>query len=499
MTGKSKVLENSFFYMFSSLLVKAIGFFLLPVYTYFLTPEDYGITNLVNGFNSVATFIVAFSLYQAVMRFYVDYKNDREKLKRFYGSVTCFVFLSSLVFLLVSIAVNELIVSLFFEGVDFFPVVLIALVTLCFLSVHSVHQSMLQGMQKGKKLTLINIVVFLIQVALNLVMIGVLRMGAVGVLLAALIVNVGYMVFMLIDVRRNDLMEFCLDKRLLKEALKYSIPIMPHNLSTHIASFASRIFINREGSLGAVGLYGVAMQFGALVDIVQVSVNKAFAPWFYDVMNRRDKEAKEEILEMSRLLLILYSLVYLVIGLFSQEVVILMTNEKYTLAWTAIPILVVGYSIKSIYYFYVNILFFHKEAARRIFIATVSGSLADILFAAILVPLAGMYGAAIAFLIAKVIVVSIVVFMARKYNDIGYRLVDMLKTILPSFLFIGFGLFFSYTRYINEFSMFNLIFKLAVLGAYILFIYLTNIRIFRGLGKRLLVLRRKHIRGTGKD
>ena len=492
MTGKSKVLENSFFYMFSSLLVKAIGFFLLPVYTYFLTPEDYGITNLVNGFNSVATFIVAFSLYQAVMRFYVDYKNDREKLKRFYGSVTCFVFLSSLVFLLVSIAVNELIVSLFFEGVDFFPVVLIALVTLCFLSVHSVHQSMLQGMQKGKKLTLINIVVFLIQVALNLVMIGVLRMGAVGVLLAALIVNVGYMVFMLIDVRRNDLMEFCLDKRLLKEALKYSIPIMPHNLSTHIASFASRIFINREGSLGAVGLYGVAMQFGALVDIVQVSVNKAFAPWFYDVMNRRDKEAKEEILEMSRLLLILYSLVYLVIGLFSQEVVILMTNENYTLAWTAIPILVVGYSIKSIYYFYVNILFFHKEAARRIFIATVSGSLADILFAAILVPLAGMYGAAIAFLIAKVIVVSIVVFMARKYNDIGFRIGGMLRTILPSFAFMSIGLFFSYTKYTEEFNLQNLLYKLAVLCLYLLII---RIKYRKFLKKYMVRLKNKSFFG----
>jgi len=342
---------------------------------------------------------------------------------------------------------------------------------------------MLQGMQKGKKLTLINIVVFLIQVALNLVMIGVLRMGAVGVLLAALIVNVGYMVFMLIDVRRNDLMEFCLDKRLLKEALKYSIPIMPHNLSTHIASFASRIFINREGSLGAVGLYGVAMQFGALVDIVQVSVNKAFAPWFYDVMNRRDKEAKEEILEMSRLLLILYSLVYLVIGLFSQEVVILMTNEKYTLAWTAIPILVVGYSIKSIYYFYVNILFFHKEAARRIFIATVSGSLADILLAAILVPLAGMYGAAVAFLIAKVIVVSIVVFMARKYNDIGFRIGGMLRTILPSFAFMSIGLFFSYTKYTEEFNLQNLLYKLAVLCLYLLIIRIK----YRKFLKRYMV------------
>ena len=35
MSGIRKVLENSFLYTFSSLLVKAIGFILLPVYTKF--------------------------------------------------------------------------------------------------------------------------------------------------------------------------------------------------------------------------------------------------------------------------------------------------------------------------------------------------------------------------------------------------------------------------------------------------------------------------------
>lgn len=42
--------------------------------------EDYGITNLVNSFNGVLTFVIAFSLYSAVIRFYVDYKNDQEQL-----------------------------------------------------------------------------------------------------------------------------------------------------------------------------------------------------------------------------------------------------------------------------------------------------------------------------------------------------------------------------------------------------------------------------------
>ena len=91
MTTRKKVLENSFLYIFSSLLVKAVGFLLLPIYTLFLTTDDYGVTNLVTGFLNVATFIVAFSLYSAAIRFYIDFKDDRIKLKRLYGTIISFV------------------------------------------------------------------------------------------------------------------------------------------------------------------------------------------------------------------------------------------------------------------------------------------------------------------------------------------------------------------------------------------------------------------------
>jgi len=41
-------------------------------------------------------------------------------------------------------------------------------------------------------------------------------------------------------------------------------------------------------------------------------------------------------------------------------------------------------------------------------------------------------------------------------------------------MFMGAGLYFSYTRYLTVFSWLNLMYKFAVLSAYIIFIYLTN-------------------------
>lgn len=495
MSSKGKVLQNSFLYIFSSLSVKAIGFILLPVYTLFLTPEDYGITNLVNSFTQVATFIVAFSLYSAVVRFYADYKDDKEKLKRFYGTVVVFVFISGVSFLGLGIIFNKLLIKWFFEGISFYPIVLISLFTLTFFCLHTIHQNMLQGMQQGKKLTIINLLVFGIQVCLNLLFVAVFKFGAIGVLLANLIINFFYFIFMIYDLKKNDMVIYCIDMKILREALTYSVPLLPHNLSTNIASFASRIFINNSGSLSSVGLYSVASQFGVIIDTVQSSVNIAFAPWFYNVMNSKE-ENKNDIVGLSHFLLILYSLLYMLIGLFSQEFIILMTNKAYIMSWTAIPILVVAFSVKSIYYFYANVLFYYKEAARKIFIATIIGSMADIIISFTLIPKYGMYGASVAFLLAKIIVVTIVVIMSTRYHDIGYRITDMLKIIIPSLLFMSTGLYFSYTKYLVVFSWVNLLYKLVILTAYIAFIYFTNkkmIKMIISSGKIQQILKRRKV------
>ncbi|MGE7664895.1 oligosaccharide flippase family protein [Ureibacillus composti] len=474
MSEKRKVLENSFFYTLSTLLVKGISFFLLPLYTLFITPEEYGTVNLILNFSNVAIYIVGFSLYSSVLRFYTDYKANTEMLKRFYGTIISFILISGMLFLFLGVVFHNLIVNYFFRGISFYPIIIIALITITFTCFHTIHQNILQSMQKGLTLTKINLLVFALQVGLNVLFVCVFKFGVLGILIATLIIEIGYSIYMLIYLRKNNLITFCIDKNILRDALNYSLPIMPHNLSTYIATFFSRIFINNNGSLSLVGLYSVAYQFSGIIDLIQTSVNRAFMPWFFETLNSRNDSKSEEIVNLSLFLLNIYSVLYVLIGLFAQEVLILITSKSYSIAWTTIPILVVAYSAKSIYYFYVNILFYYKEASKKLFIATITGSIADILIAFILIPKLGMYGAAISFLIAKIIVIFLVVLISNKQVDIGYRVKDMLKIVIPSWIFIGVGLYFSYSKFLLEINFLNFIYKCIILILYLTFVYLTN-------------------------
>ena len=129
-----------------------------------------------------------------------------------------------------------------------------------------------------------------------------MHMGANGVLLATLIVNIGMFIYMLFDLLKNDLITICIDKKILKDALAYSVPLLPHNLSSTIASFASRLFIKDMVTLGTVGLFNIASQFGSITDMIQTAVNTAFQPFFYEKLNKREKGYKETIVKLTNAL-----------------------------------------------------------------------------------------------------------------------------------------------------------------------------------------------------
>lgn len=487
---KRKVLTNSTLYTISALFSKAIGFILLPVYTHYLTADDYGITNLVTSFIQVASFIVAFSLYSAITRLYTDFKYEREKLKCFFGTIVTFIFFSGCSFAVLGFIFQKYLVSLMFRGISFFPIIAIAVINITFYCLLTAHQYMLQSMQDGLRYSSSNIVLFLTTVGFTVLFIGMFRFGAMGVVLATLISNVLYMFYMMIDLIKRDLIKFGIDIKLLKEALKYSLPIMPHNLLTRLGTWISKIILNNSGSLSAVGLYGVATQFGLVIDAVQTAAYLAFIPWFNDLMNSNDKNRKQEIAYLSNILLLLYSIMYMVIGLFSQEVIILMTNEQYFVSWVIIPIFVIAYAIKSIYYFYLCVMFYYKKTSKMIFLASGTGSILSIILSMILIPHYGMYGASIAFLISTCGMVSITVMISKSLN-VGLNLIKMIKTVSFSLIFMTLGLYFSYTEYLTVFSWFNVLYKLSILIIYLGIIYIKNKNLFNELiyyNKRKVVL-----------
>ncbi len=473
-TNQKQILSNSALYVFNGLLIKCFSFFLLPLYTEFLATEEYGITGLASQFLSTMSYVAAFSLYSAVMRFYVDLRESKIKLKRFYGTVVIFTFVSSIALGLVLTTIKPLVSKYFFSGIPFYPNILLCLISLVFQCQHTIFENILRGQQKAIHYTVLSIVYSIMTVALTILFVVRCRMGASGVILATLIAGFVYSIYFMVFMIRNKEIVFCIDLGLLKEALEYSIPLMPHDLSTQIAGMLSMALIGNSTSLSNLGIYTIASQFGNIADTIQSYVNQAYCPWLYEKLKTKNENFKNDIRSVSQLLASIIGLLLLGIALFSREYIVLFVSSEYKYAWRFIPLIVLVYTIKITYYFYVSVLLYYKEASRFIFIATLSSSFINILLSFILVPIHGTYGSILADGISMLLRVLIVVTLSLKFEDIGLRIKDFLFNFFYISIFIFIGTTPAFKNNLDSFNFSILLHEIMIVLTYTAFVLLLN-------------------------
>lgn len=63
---------------------------------------------------------------------------------------------------------------------------------------------------------------------------------------------------------KHGLYVVCIDKGILKELLKYSLPLVPHTVAYNIQTYATKVIINGKLSLALLGIYSLASQFGSI-------------------------------------------------------------------------------------------------------------------------------------------------------------------------------------------------------------------------------------------
>lgn len=469
-----KVLANSGIYTVCNFLLKGFSFLLLPLYTAYLTTADYGVTNLMDGLKTVMLYVGTLSLASGVVRLYFDYRGEEQRTKRFVGTVFSFTLFSSAAWCILMCIVQQWLMPTLFQGVGFYPTMVITLVGIVFANIYNVYQQLLRAMEKAKQSAVFAIGYFFLITLLTILFIVFFSWGANGVLAASAIASVLFSLIAMIDLWRKRLIEFCIDLSMLKDMLSYSIPLLPHNLSTQITALVSSIMINNAGSLVAVGLYGIASKFGIICDMLQSSVSSAYQPWLFRLLKDGQEDTKEQVRSFTEVLLWVFAVIFVGMGLYIQEVIFLFLDTSYHDAWVYVPLIIGVYSIKTIYYFYIGILFYYKKAAKFIFVATLSSSLLNLVLSILLIPAMGIYGSILADAISMLLRVALVVWMSRKVDNIGYSLWQFVRVTLIIAVVLTAGLFLSYTQFVHELSLANIMWKTAVYLAFLIVVCLTH-------------------------
>lgn len=423
-----KVVTNSALYSITTLLQKGASFFLLPLYTAFLTPEDYGIVNVVTSVSSFMAVLIMMALNGAATRFH--YKNTDDYYRKIlWGTVTAIVFISSLGWGAVFFTLHRFLVDPFIGEIDFYPYAVIGLANTIITPLYLLFQSYLQARQEAMHYSINTFSHFLVQVGLAVVFIAIYKMGAVGMLLSNVLTSLIFFIYVLIVYIPK--IKICIDKKIAKEAFGYSLPLLPHQVSIWSAGTVDRLFLNGYKGEAVTGVYSVGQQFGSVVGTIAYSVNQAFVPWFFQMIEK-GKEGFRKIEKMGLFAVVGYSLIAFAISLFAPEILRVMVSERFREAWQVIPILTFAFVFHGVYFFFINILFIKDTG--WVFTVTLLAMMVDIALNVVLVPKWGFWGAGIACFMTYFTRSLFALFLSIKKNkEIRYKYFAMYAIPLAFF------------------------------------------------------------------
>ena len=425
--SSQKIFNNSLLYSLGTVLSKAVGFFLVPIYTYNLTKGEYGIATTVTTFVSTFGVVIMLSLRAALIRFYNEY--DQQKRQRFVGSIVLCVLANAVVICSLLCLLRRWIVPVLFTGIDFFPYVFWGILSLGAEGIYLVYQSLLQAQQEGKRYSVNSIIYLFFHFFTVVLFVAVLKMKAEGVILASFVTNLCFAIYGIAGMLLRKQMKLCVDWALLKKALGYSLPILPHNLANDLNNYSIKLIIGNLISYAVSGLYTLASQFASILNMVQSSVNLAFRPWFVEQM-QQGEEGRAQIKHMSCIIMALFSFCAVGVCLFCKEIILLMAEETYVEAWKLVPIFVVAQLITFIYYSHVQTLMYNLKMSKFTMVCSFAGLLVNIGVSLALLKPMGIYGVLVGQVVSKIVLSAIAVIMSNRAEHVDFGLRRMILYVL---------------------------------------------------------------------
>ena len=264
--------SDSIYYGAGIFLMKGISLIMLPVYTYYLTPNDYGRLEVLVVFTNVISIFLGFGLVEALYRFVGLAKTEQEQKKQA-GQCLLLAFIIGMVALLVFVFFSSEIAVLLPEGISHNEVLLMG-IALAVGSALNVPLAWLRFTERALLFFIVTMVKVILQVLLTLY--GFIQgWGIVSVLASTAVSTVLVALYLCFLQAKETGLHF--SAKSLKDILQYGWPIFVAGIASFSLAGMDRWLLAEYFGADDVGLYAIAIKF-ALVPTLLI---QPFTLWWY--------------------------------------------------------------------------------------------------------------------------------------------------------------------------------------------------------------------------
>lgn len=423
-TSLRRIGRQGLWYAFASVLTRAIGFLMLPVYTRYLSPADYGVLQLVELSFDLLSIIAGARLAAGVFTFYHKAGTDADRRlavsSAFVLTVGLSVAVGAVAFLLAPTLARVAVGDPGQAGLFRLYAGAFALS----LSV-TIPMALLRLLERPRAVVGFQLLKTAIQVVLNVVFLA-SGLGVAGLVLSTLIATgVQALPLWRLLVRHSG---FGATGDWLRRHVRYTVPLAASQGASFLLTFGDRYFLNAYANTTVVGLYSLSYQFGFLMTQVgYLPFVTAWEPIRYAIARQPNRD------QVFARVFILMNVVLVTtgvgIGLFVTDVLRVMTTPAFHEAGRIVPLILLAYVIQA-WNGYQEVGIHFMERTEYITLSTwVSGGVIIAAYFLLIPPLGGL-GAALATLIAFSVRWALTYRFSQRLLPLAYRWPPVLRLLL---------------------------------------------------------------------
>ena len=458
-----KLISGSVAMMLSSMSLKLVKLFILPIMTYYLSPKDFGIIASIKMVQGFLLLLYNPGIISGTTRLFYDTEDENER-KSLIGSSLLFFLSFSTIIALVLILTGNLFFDKIFNEFELYPYGIIAIIMSILIQPKRLWSALLTFQFKVKKIAFISVFQMIIEVSISLYLVTIILFGVEGRIIG-MITGIFFLfitsLITIIKYTEGNFKFYSFKK--IKEILKFSLPLAPAIWAYSALDIADRFLIERYIGLDSLGIYSIAYILSSMPLFFSVGFRKMWNPIFYENMNTKNYSSVNSLIKA---FVIFNSLICSFLILFSEEIVFYILSKDFSNAKIIIPWVTLGVFFLGLLPISSSFISYEKKFHKISMNAAISAVI-NIIINIILLPRIGILGSAIATFIAYVFYFALNLFVV---GELFFKVSSLKIFVLPILI-----LSTSLVAYYNlDFTLFNFIIKILFLLLTLVIIYFSN-------------------------
>ena len=424
-----KLIEDTSLFAISSFGSKILTILLVPLYTSVLVSDEFGVADVITTTANVLYPIFSLSIYEASLRYALDKSKNRKTV----FSISMIVSLSGIAFMLVlsplMINTKYIFGQYWWEFIGVFATI----------TLYMCISNYIKGCGFTKVFAIQGVVFTLFYLILNIYSLVIEKAGLSGYFVSMIIAYSVSILYMLLHTGCYKDFEFKkFDKSVLKEMLRFSIPLIPTSVAWMINASADKYMILAFIGVGANGLYGIAHKIPSIFTTFSSLFSQAWRLSAISNYDETDRDSYYKKVYNHFSLVCIYFCFALI--LCSWIVAKILFKKEYFQAWIYIPPLVIAAFFAALCSFLYS-LYAAAKKTKILSITSFIGAAVNIIFNLIFIRFIGALGASIATMISYAVVWLITL---RALKSFIPNMHETTNRIISLVLLIVCGLYYSF-------------------------------------------------------